>query len=169
MNLEFQSLIPAGFHPSSRVWIYQSNRALSPGESLELKPMLSSFVENWKSHGAPVKGFALQLFDRFILLMADETAAEVSGCSTDSSVKLIRDIEQKFGVQLLDRQNLAFVLNDTIETIPMSDIENALQDEIINPGTFYFNNTVLTKKELIENWIIKLENSWLNRFITNKV
>jgi hypothetical protein len=35
--------------------------------------------------------------------MADETATGVSGCSTDSSVRLIKEIEKIFGVNMFDR------------------------------------------------------------------
>jgi hypothetical protein len=48
-------------------------------------------------------------FGQFIILMADEKATGVSGCSTDSSVRLIKDIEQRFGVNMFDRTTLAFV------------------------------------------------------------
>ncbi len=40
--------------------------------------------------------------------MADETASGVSGCSTDSSVHLIKQIEQQTEIRLFDRLNLAF-------------------------------------------------------------
>ncbi len=48
---------------------------------------------SWNSHGDPVKGYANLFFGQFIILMADETASMVSGCSTDSSVRLIKAIE----------------------------------------------------------------------------
>lgn len=43
-----------------------------------------------------------------LYLLADETATEgVSGCSTDSSVRLIKDMEQRFAVNMFDRTTLA--------------------------------------------------------------
>src|SRR2546423_1892593 len=110
MNLQFQHLLPADFYNDSKVWIYQGSRAFTNGEALQIEDMLQTFVTDWKSHGTPVKGYANLFFGWFIVLMADETATGVSGCSTDSSVRLIKDIEQKFAVQLFDRQTLAFVV-----------------------------------------------------------
>src|SRR4249919_2592709 len=120
MNLDLQSHIPEDFNDSSRVWIYQSSRLFFISEALEMEDMLNEFVAGWNSHGAPVKGFANLFFGRFIVLMADETATGVSGCSTDSSVRLIKSIQEKFKVELFDRQNLAFVVKDKIQVLPLN-------------------------------------------------
>ena len=161
MDLHFQQHIPIGFDDSSKVWIYQSNRLFTITEALEMNNMLQDFVSNWKSHGADVKGFATLLFSQFIILMADETASGVSGCSTDSSVRLIKSIETKYNVQLFERQHLAFIIKDKIELLPLSQFNNAIENNFINGNTLYFNNTILTKKDLLENWIIPLSESWL--------
>ena len=128
--------------------------------------MLNEFAANWKSHGAPVKGFANLFFGQFIVLMADETATGVSGCSTDSSVHLIKSIEEKYKVQMFDRQNLAFIVKDKIELLPMNQLEYAVENNFINADTFYFNNTVLSKKEMIDKWIIPVKDSWLAKRVS---
>ncbi len=161
MNLDFTEHLPEDFADSSRVWIYQSSRLFFISEALEMEDMLNDFAANWKSHGTPVKGFANLFFGRFIVLMADETATGVSGCSTDSSVHLIKSIEEKYKVQMFDRQNLAFIVKDKIEVIPLNQLEYAVENNFISAGTLYFNNTVLTKKEMVEKWIIPVKDSWL--------
>src|SRR6478672_863658 len=98
MNLEYKHLLPGDFDDQSRVWIYQSDRLFTIPEALEIEEMLEEFSTSWQSHGIPVKGFATLFFGRFIVLMADETATGVSGCSTDSSVHLIQAIEKKYNV-----------------------------------------------------------------------
>lgn len=72
MNLEYKYLLDAGFHPTSRVWVYQSNRLFSLSEAFEVEEMLNDFTKNWQSHGAPIKGAAWLFFGQFIILMADE-------------------------------------------------------------------------------------------------
>lgn len=161
MNFDFQEHIPTDFNDSSRVWIYQSSRLFLISEALEMEDMLNDFATNWKSHGAPVKGYANLFFGQFIVLMADETATGVSGCSTDSSVHLIKSIEEKFKVQLFDRQNLAFIVKDKIQLLPLNQLEYAVENNFINADTLYFNNTVLSKKDLLEKWIIPVKESWL--------
>ncbi|MFM6924144.1 MAG: hypothetical protein ACKOU7_01475 [Ferruginibacter sp.] len=165
MNLDFTEHLPDNFADSSRVWIYQSSRLFFISEAFEMEDMLKEFAANWKSHGAPVKGFANLFFGQFIVLMADETATGVSGCSTDSSVHLIKSIEEKYKVQMFDRQNLAFVVKDKIQLLPLSQLEYAVENNFINADTLYFNNTVLTKKEMVEKWIIPVKESWLAKRI----
>ncbi|GGA85537.1 hypothetical protein [Puia dinghuensis] len=161
MKAHHSELIPDDFAPDSRVWIYQSPRLFFLSEALEIEKMLEAFVADWKSHGTPVKGYANLFYGQFLVLMADETATGVSGCSTDSSVRLIKDIEQRFGVPLFDRLMLAFRVKDKVEMVPLAQLPYALENGFITPDTLYFNNTVQTKVELETKWLIPLKNSWL--------
>lgn len=160
-----QEHIPADFNDSSRVWIYQSSRLFFMSEAFQLEEMFQQFVTNWKSHGDEVKGYANLFFGQFIVIMADESATGVSGCSTDSSVRMIKEIEQKFNVQLFDRQMLAFIIKEKTQLLPLSQLNYAVENKFIEGDTLYFNNTVLTKKELLEKWIIPVKDSWLGKRI----
>jgi hypothetical protein len=163
MNLEYKYLLDGSFAPDSKVWIYQSSRLFFMNEALQIEELLEHFVKNWKSHGADVKGAAYLFFGQFIIIMADERATGVSGCSTDSSVRLIKEIESLYKVNLFDRQNLAFVIKDKVELLPLSQLNYAAENNFITADTLYFNNTVLTKEELESNWIIPVKDSWLNK------
>lgn len=166
MNLEYKYLLDGNFHPDSRVWIYQSNRLFSISEALQVEDMLSQFINSWNSHGAPVKGEGHLFFGQFVVLMADETATGVSGCSTDSSVKLIKEIEKAFTVTLFDRTTLAFVVKDKIQLLPLQQVQHAINAGSISNETLYFNNLVQSKKELETNWIIPLKESWLAKRVS---
>ena len=98
--------------------------------------------------------------------MADERATGVSGCSTDSSVRLIKDIEQKFGVTMFDRTTLAFIIKDKVQLLPLSQLQYAFDNGFINSHTLYFNNLVQTKEELENNWIVPIKDSWLSKKIS---
>jgi len=162
----YTDLLPTDFNANSRVWIYQSERAFTEIESNQINEILHNFTAQWTSHGAKIKGFGKVFFNQFIVLMADETASQVSGCSTDSSVRVIKKIEEDFQVSLFNRQLLAFMIDDNIQLIPLAEAKNAYQTNTIHADTLYFNNTILHKKEFEENWIKPLKNSWLQkRFI----
>jgi hypothetical protein len=160
-NTDYHQLLPRAFAADSRVWIYQCNRRFSLGEALQIEDLLEQFTINWKTHGTPVQGYANLFFGQFIVLMADETATGVSGCSTDSSVRLIKEIEAVFKVTLFDRQLLAFTMKDGIQLLPLSQLQYAIDNHFVKPDTIYFNNTILTKEELENNWMIPVKNSWL--------
>ena len=148
------------------MWIYQSSRLFSMPEALQVETLLDNFVNSWNSHGAPVKGFAGLLFGQFVVLMADERATGVSGCSTDSSVRLIKQIEQIFGVNMFDRQTLAFLVKDKVQLLPLAQLQYAVDNQFVKPDTLYFNNLVQNKEELEKNWIVPLKESWLKNRIS---
>lgn len=165
MNLEYKHLLPADFAPDSRLWIYQSSRLFFMNEAIQIEDLLNDFIAKWNSHGTPVKGFGTLFFGQFIVLMADENATGVSGCSTDSSVHLMKEIEKLYKVSLFDRQNLAFVVKDKIQLLPLNQLQYAFDNQFINTDTLYFNNLVQTKHELETNWIIPVKDSWLSKKI----
>ena len=161
MKLDYKNLLDTNFHPDSRVWIYQANRVFSLQEALETEELLNEFAAQWKSHGTQVKGAAYLFFGQFIVLIADETATGISGCSTDSSVRLIKDIEQMFGVNMFDRTTLAFVVKEKVQLLPLSQLQYAIDNGFISSDTLYFNNLVQTKEQLENKWIIPVKDSWL--------
>lgn len=165
MNFEYKQLLDENFSPDSRVWIYQSSRLFSLNEAFEVEDMLNDFTSKWLSHGTPVKGAGYLFFGQFIILMADEKATGVSGCSTDSSVRLIKDIEQKYKVTLFDRTTMAFIVKDKIQLLPLSQLQYGADNNFISADTLYFNNLVQTKEDLSTKWMIPVKESWLNKKI----
>ncbi|MBI5857131.1 MAG: hypothetical protein HZB42_05740 [Sphingobacteriales bacterium] len=161
MNFSYKHLLDNNFNPDSRVWVYQCNRLFNIDEALSIDEMLKEFISKWDSHGTPVKGAAYLLFGKFIILMADETATAVGGCSTDSSVRLIKDIEQRFGVNMFDRTSLAFIIKDKVQLLPLSQLQYAFDNGFIDRYTLYFNNLVQTKDDLENKWIVPVKDSWL--------
>lgn len=162
MNFEYKHLLDKEFHADSRVWVYQSSRIFSLSQALDIEDKLKAFTANWLSHGTPVKGDAYLFFGQFIVLLADETATGISGCSTDSSVRLIKEIEQQFNVNLFDRVTLAFIVKEKIQLLPISQLTYGVENGFIQPETLYFNNLVQTKQELENKWIVPVRDSWLN-------
>ncbi len=163
MNFSYVHLLNENFSPNSRVWVYQCNRQFSIDEALDIEVLLENFTSNWENHGAPVCGRGYLLFGQFIILIVDEKNNPIGGCSTDSSIRLIKEIQQKFSVNLFDRTSLAFIRKEKIELLPLSQFQYAVNNQFITEETLYFNNTIQTKKELEENWIISVKNSWLNK------
>lgn len=162
MNIAFQHLLNKEFHSRSRVWVYQASRLFSLSEAFEVEDILNNFTAEWKSHGIPVKGAGYLFFGQFVVLMADETATNVSGCSTDSSVRIIKEIEQRFSVSMFDRTSLAFIIKDKVQLLPLSQLQYAIDNGFINGDTLYFNNLVQTKEELEKKWIQPVKESWLS-------
>jgi hypothetical protein len=169
MKLDYIYLLDGTFSAESKVWVYQAGRTFLLQEALVIEEMLTAFTAQWNSHGIPVKGAGYLFFGQFIVLMADETATGVSGCSTDSSVRLIKEIEQKFSVSMFDRMTLAFVVKDKLQLLPLAQLQYAADNGFIDGDTLYFNNLVQTKDELEKKWIIPVKESWLKSRLKLKV
>lgn len=131
-------------------------------EALEIEIGLRDFSAQWRSHGSELEAYANLFFGQFVVLMADETKAGVSGCSTDASVHLIKKMEQQFQVDFFDRNTLAFVVKDKVQLLPLPQLAYAFKNSFIREDTLYFNNLVATKNDLENRWIIPVRDSWLS-------
>ncbi|HEY1113332.1 MAG TPA: hypothetical protein VGE66_07205 [Chitinophagaceae bacterium] len=161
MNFEFEHLLPENFSSRSKVWIYQSSRLFMMSEALEIEELVNKFCAEWRSHGDKVAAYGNLFFGQFLVLMADESEVSVGGCSTDSSQRFVKSLEQRFGVDFFNRSNLAFITKDKVQVLPLNQLQYAWDNGFINADTPYFNNTVQTREELERSWIIPVKDSWL--------
>lgn len=162
-------LIPSDFAANSRVWIFQGSRPFIEKEQKEIDEQLFQFYEQWQAHGVPVKGWAKLLFGQFIVVMADEEATHVSGCSTDGMMRVVKSLERQYSVNFFDRMTVTFLKNDKAEMLPFNQVQYALDKGYIHIDTLTFNNIATTKKELLENWLVPLKDSWMAGRVTMPV
>ena len=150
-----------GFHPTSKAWIYQSNRDLTAAEVNEIDNAVKAFSKEWTSHKMEVKATGAVLRNRFIVLLADESLNAVGGCSIDSSVKFIRSIENHFSISLLDRSILLFEEDSILKEVLLSQLDEKISSGEIQPSTIYYNNTVTTLNEMQNKWQQQVKDSWM--------
>lgn len=163
MFLEFEQM-PA----HARIWVYQSDRKFKKDEVTWIENHLKNFCEHWNSHGAKMPtSFAIK-FDQVIIFSVDESQLGASGCSIDSSVKALREIEQKLGVNLLDQGKVGFLADQNNLTVnSVFGIKESLQQGLIQPETFVLNPLVKEKADLDNKWLVTAKESWLNKFFVN--
>ena len=153
--------IPNSLSPLSKVWIYQSNRLFTESEAATVTHKINEFVKAWTAHKLQVSGAGVLLYNRFIVLMADESQVGVSGCSVDASVHFIRAIGQEFEVNFFDRWNIAYKKDEEVLSCPRAEFEQLVEQGAITDNTTVFNNLVQTKAELETKWEITYKDSWL--------
>jgi hypothetical protein len=158
---ELWEKVPHDFDDASKVWIYQSSRPFSNREIVEINDQLHHFYTQWMSHGAPVKGWASVVFDRYIIMMADETENVLGGCSMDDAQRVIKSLERQYQVKLFDRLTLSFYVKEKIEMLPFNQVQYALDKGFISGDTLMFNNLVATKHDLLHRWIVPMSTTWL--------
>ena len=159
--------------PNSRVWIYQSNRELNDQEVSQIQDAGKRFIANWATHGTALHAALEVFYNRFIILFADEAQVKASGCSIDSSVHFMKEVEKAFGVDLFDRMQIAYsneqiskgTNKQKVETIHMNDLRSQLESGEFSEDVYIFNNLVATKAELESSWNIPLKDSWLFAYL----
>ena len=149
---------------NARVWIYQSSRELSNTDVQQMLSRIHDFIGQWTSHSRKVIAEGAVLYNRFVVLAADESAFAVSGCSIDSSVSFIRQMEQQFSIKLFDRLAVAYRENGTIKTVDQSAFQQMIEKGVINNETVVFNNLVSTVNDFNRSWEIPLARSWHGKF-----
>ncbi len=157
------------FSENSRVWIYQSDRQLTTDETAQIQQHISDFTTMWTAHNNQLKATGEVRYNRFLILIVDESQAGASGCSIDKSVHFMQQIEQKFGINLYDRFNLAYREGNEVLSLPRNAFEQKLTSGEINSNTVVFNNLVPTLKELQTKWEVPFKDSWHMQLFGNLV
>jgi len=153
------------FDPKSKVWIFQSNRHLKDAEVETIKRELTNFAHSWVSHSNALKAVGLVFFNRFLILMVDESIANASGCSIDKSVHFMKSLEAKYNLDLFDRMNVAYVAGEEIRTAHKNELIALYQKGDIDDDTKIFNNLADTKEKLENGWVIPLSQSWVKQIV----
>ncbi len=150
------------FSPQSKVWIYQSNRKFSTDEVIEIQEILNEFTHQWKAHGNQLKAKGEIFHHYFIVITVDEDVANTTGCSVDASVRLMKDIEQKFDLDLFNRFNMAYLEDEEVHVVGKEDFETLIAAKKIDRNTIVFNNLVNNLADFDQKWQVPIKDSWHN-------
>jgi hypothetical protein len=148
------------FSQNSRVWIYQSDRELKADEVNSLQQQLNNFTTSWTAHNNQLKAKAEVRYNRFIILIVDESQAGASGCSIDKSVNFMHLVAQEYGINLFDRFNMAYRSGSEVLSANRAEFEELLKQGAIHTDTIVFNNLVQNLAELETKWEVPFKDSW---------
>ena len=151
----------------SRVWVYQSDRKFTTQEVALISEKAIAFVDQWTKHGSDLQGSFVIKYNQFLVLAVDEGFNNVSGCSIDSSVRFVQEVEKVLGVDMMNKMNISFKDGDNINIVKMSDFKQFAKVCKITSQTIVFNNMVTTKQELETQWEVTANNSWHKRFLVS--
>ena len=143
----------------SRIWIYSSDKKLSPDQEKYISSKVSNHINNWQAHNNPLKASVAIFENYFIIVALDESFAKASGCSIDTLQNLIQQLEVDLKLSLLNRMNIYIKDKDEIRCIPLSDLMN-----YANSDTLFYDLTVNYKKALI-TYLKPIKNSWCKSYI----
>jgi hypothetical protein len=148
------------FSPQSKVWIYQSDRAFTNEEVAAIELKISDFASQWKAHGHQLQAKAEVLYNFFLVFTVDEASAGVTGCSIDASVRVVKELEQQYNVDLCNRFNMAYLVDGKVVVASKEDFETLINIKAVGPSTIVFNNMVQTLADFETKWQVPFEQSW---------
>ena len=148
----------------SRIWIYQSDRKLNESELIEIKNKLTEFLEKWTAHGSDLKSSFEINYDRFIIIALNEKSTKASGCSIDSCVHFIQQIEKDHNLNLMDKMNVAFKQGEYISYKSIVEFKSLIKNKSVSKSTIVFNNLVVDINDYNKNWEVPVTKSWHSRF-----
>ena len=149
-----------------RVWIYIISKSLDANQLSQIKSLGEAFVKGWTAHEQQLSG-SFEIFkNRIIIVRVNEDVHGASGCSIDKLTRFVKDLENKFSVELMNRLLVAIKVSDEIEICHSSKIKELLRSNSISENTIVYNTSANTSLELID-WEQPLKNTWLNKFLVN--
>lgn len=151
----------------SRIWIYQSDRKLTPAEKQQAEAVLENFCENWEVHKQDTRSSYNIEHDQFIILAIDEDYREASGCSIDSSVRKLKALQDHLGLSLFDRTKVAFLNGGTVVTHPLAKLKALFESGELNKNSITFDNLVPSRGDLSNTWKKPVEKTWLTKYLPN--
>lgn len=149
----------------AKVWIYQADRKLKEDEVDVLNVEAQKFINAWTAHGSDLQGSFKIVYSQFLVIGVDEDHSKASGCSIDSSVNFVRNMESRFNVSFLDRSKVALLIGDMVVLEDFNELKSKIRERIVKPDQITFNNYVTTKSEWETAWQSRIEDSWLKKYL----
>jgi chemotaxis regulatin CheY-phosphate phosphatase CheZ len=144
--------------PHHKVWIYIANRPLSASEQAQLIEDGKQFLSTWNAHGAEIKGDIKVSIDQVLIVSADQSHNENSGCSIDKLLRFIQGMEQQLNLQLLNRMlvpigvdgNWTVVELQHLKTLRI-DLQSAKIANVMVSDSDSFNSNFI--QDLKQSWV----------------
>ena len=149
-----------------KIWIYTLSKQLSSEQELDLKTRCQNFVSTWTAHDVSLDATFELYKHRLLIFKVDESNYNASGCSIDKQLRLVKELEQEFSVELLNRLLVAYETNDEINVVKNTRISELLVNGIITEKTLVFDNTITNSNDLITNWKKPLHQTYLAKYLS---
>ena len=149
----------------AKVWVYPSNRKFYSTEIEEIEAKIKSFIENWKTEDENFKATYKFLYNRFIIIFADDANSPLTNFDIDTSVSFILSLQEEYEVELLDKMNTCFKQGEFVQYKDLKDFKKLLKNKSVTAKSIIFDNLITTKLDFENNWEIPIEDSWYNRYL----
>src|SRR3954471_19503747 len=129
----------------NKVWTYIISRKLSAAELEELQTAGAGFVKSWTAHEVQLHASFEVYRERIIIVKVNESIHNASGCSIDKLVRFIKELEQQFKIELLNRMLVSYETAHGLEVASASQIKNLLSEKKLSPESIIYNTSAASE------------------------
>jgi hypothetical protein len=120
----------------SKIWLYQTSRAIQAAEQEKMQNELNEFANQWMAHGKSLHA-KFWFHNPFLLICeVDESLWGASGCSIDAKVRFLKDLGARSDVDFFVRMKT--IVRDVAGNFSQMDFTsvNQLSDsaQVFNPS-----------------------------------
>lgn len=149
-------------HNDSHIWIFGISPALDDAESATLLAQVDAFLDQWASHGTPIRA-ARDLREGSFLVIAADPQSERSGCSIDRMFGTLKSLERELNVQILDSTRVFVRDEGNVRAMPRNQFRDSA-----NADTPVFDVTAEKLGEVrTGTWERRAGDSWHARLLAS--
>lgn len=150
---------------NERIWIYTLSKELSNEHLVDFKNRCQDFVNGWTAHDVSLDASFELYQNRLLIFKVNEDKYNASGCSIDKQLRFVKELEQAFSIELLNRLLVAYENNLQVEVVKASQIKDLLAANSITSNTLVFDNTITESSQLASKWKQPLQSTWLAKYL----
>lgn len=147
-------------------WFYSFAESLSADQIATLEADFQAFLDQWKTHGTPVKASIELRYGRFVIIQADPSDGRPSGCSIDSMRHAVEQILTNHGHPWLDNAHV-YLRDENGEILAphFSELPALAAAGKLKEDTMVYDHS-LNQTDDLGKWEVSLAETWLKRYLS---
>lgn len=154
---------------NERIWIYTLSKELTNEQLVDFKNRCQDFVNSWTAHDVSLDASFELYHNRLLIFKVNEDKYNASGCSIDKQLRFVKELEQTFSLELLNRLLVAYEYNASVEVVSLAKLKELLSSGKINEYTLIYDNTIIDSASLSRGWKKALKDTWLSKYLVSNI
>lgn len=127
----------------ARLWVFAADERLNEEAAETLLARVDAFLDQWSAHGHALTCGRELREDRLLLVAVDEASAPATGCSIDSMVRVLKELETELGVGLTDHARVIWRDGQgAVRTAARPTFAEMARNDEVTPETVVFDTTL---------------------------
>lgn len=149
---------------AERLFVFTISKELPEEKLNALLKNCSDFVNEWTAHQNKLDANCEIHGNRLLLMKVDEAYYRASGCSIDKLNRFVKEQENSFAIELMNRLLVAYSNNGKTEVVHSSKIKELIKDGVLSENTPVYDNTI-SSSDQFSVWIKPLKETWLKKYV----